>query len=58
LCWRNVQNGGRPEEIVKAKNLAQVSDEGLIQETIIKILNDNPRKYSNTWQGKSPFCSG
>src|SRR6266498_3881116 len=29
------------DEIVKAKNLAQVSDEGYIQEAITRILNDN-----------------
>ena len=36
------RNGGKPKEIVEAKNLAQVSDEGLIQETVTKILNENP----------------
>jgi aspartyl-tRNA(Asn)/glutamyl-tRNA(Gln) amidotransferase subunit B len=46
------RNGGRPEEIVKAKNLAQVSDEGPIQETIIKILNDNPREVQQYLAGK------
>ncbi|HEX2994269.1 MAG TPA: Asp-tRNA(Asn)/Glu-tRNA(Gln) amidotransferase subunit GatB, partial [Anaerolineales bacterium] len=34
------KNGGKPEEIVKAKNLAQVSDEGFIQEAVAKVLND------------------
>ena len=46
------KNGGKPEEIVKAKNLAQVSDEGLIQETITKILNDNPKEVEQYLLGK------
>ncbi|MGE5464511.1 MAG: Asp-tRNA(Asn)/Glu-tRNA(Gln) amidotransferase subunit GatB [Syntrophothermus sp.] len=46
------KNGGRPEEIVKEKNLAQVSDEGFIQETITKILNDNPREVEQYLAGK------
>jgi aspartyl-tRNA(Asn)/glutamyl-tRNA(Gln) amidotransferase subunit B len=45
-------NGGKPEEIVKAKNLAQVSDEGFIQETITKILNDNPKEVQQYLAGK------
>jgi aspartyl-tRNA(Asn)/glutamyl-tRNA(Gln) amidotransferase subunit B len=46
------RNGGKPEEIVRAKNLAQVSDEGLIQETITKILTDNPREVEQYLAGK------
>src|SRR6266545_1805288 len=46
------KNGGKPEEIVKAKNLAQVSDEGLIQETIVKILSDNPKEVEQYLAGK------
>ena len=46
------RNGGKPEEIVKAKNLAQVSDEGFIQETITKILNDNPKEVEQYLAGK------
>jgi aspartyl-tRNA(Asn)/glutamyl-tRNA(Gln) amidotransferase subunit B len=46
------KNGGTPEEIVKAKNLAQVSDEGFIQETVTKILNDNPREVEQYLAGK------
>jgi len=46
------KDGGRPEEIVKAKNLAQVSDEGFIQETITKILNDNPKEVQQYLTGK------
>jgi aspartyl-tRNA(Asn)/glutamyl-tRNA(Gln) amidotransferase subunit B len=46
------KNGGKPDEIVKAKNLVQVSDEGFIQETIIKILSDNPKEVEQYLAGK------
>jgi aspartyl-tRNA(Asn)/glutamyl-tRNA(Gln) amidotransferase subunit B len=46
------KNGGKPEEIVKEKNLAQVSDEGLIQETVTKILTDNPKEVQQYLAGK------
>src|SRR5512139_3307257 len=46
------KNGGKPEEIVKAKNLAQVSDEGFIQETVAKVLSDNPREVKQYLAGK------
>jgi aspartyl-tRNA(Asn)/glutamyl-tRNA(Gln) amidotransferase subunit B len=46
------RNGGKPEEIVKAKNLAQVSDEAFIQETVTKILNDNPKEVEQYLAGK------
>jgi aspartyl-tRNA(Asn)/glutamyl-tRNA(Gln) amidotransferase subunit B len=46
------KNGGKPEEIVKEKNLAQVSDEGFIQETISKILEDNPKEVEQYLAGK------
>ena len=45
-------NGGKPEEIVRAKNLTQVSDEGFIQEIITKILSDNPREVGQYLSGK------
>lgn len=46
------KNGGTPAEIVQARNLAQVSDEGFIQETIVKILNDNPKEVQQYLAGK------
>jgi aspartyl-tRNA(Asn)/glutamyl-tRNA(Gln) amidotransferase subunit B len=46
------RNGGRPDEIVKAKNLTQVSDEAFIQETVTKILNDNPKEVEQYLAGK------
>ena len=46
------KSGGKPEEIVMEKNLAQVSDEGFIQETITKILSDNPKEVQQYLAGK------
>jgi aspartyl-tRNA(Asn)/glutamyl-tRNA(Gln) amidotransferase subunit B len=46
------KNGGKPDEIVREKNLAQVSDEAFIQETITKILNDNPKEVQQYLAGK------
>jgi aspartyl-tRNA(Asn)/glutamyl-tRNA(Gln) amidotransferase subunit B len=47
-----LRNGGDPQEIVKAKNLAQVSDTGFIQEAIEKILSDNPKEVEQFLAGK------
>jgi aspartyl-tRNA(Asn)/glutamyl-tRNA(Gln) amidotransferase subunit B len=46
------RNGGKPEEIVQARNLAQVSDQAFIQETITKILHDNPKEVEQYLAGK------
>ncbi len=46
------KNGGDPAQIVKEKNLAQVSDTGFIQETIDKVLNDNPKEVEQFLAGK------
>ena len=46
------KNGGDPEEIVRSKNLAQVSDEGFIQETIGKILSENSKEVQQYLAGK------
>jgi aspartyl-tRNA(Asn)/glutamyl-tRNA(Gln) amidotransferase subunit B len=43
---------GKPEQIVKEKNLAQVSDEGFIKEAIDKVLNDNPSEVEKYLAGK------
>ncbi|HCK67496.1 MAG TPA: Asp-tRNA(Asn)/Glu-tRNA(Gln) amidotransferase GatCAB subunit B, partial [Anaerolineae bacterium] len=47
-----VKSGSDPEQIVKEKNLAQVSDEGFILETVTKILNDNPKEVESYLAGK------
>ena len=46
------KNVGDPQEIVKARNLAQVSDTGFIQEAIEKTLSDNPREVEQFLAGK------
>ena len=46
------EHGGDPGQIVKDKNLAQVSDTGFIQETVDKILNDNPKEVEQYHAGK------
>ncbi len=47
-----LKNGGNPAQIVKEKNLAQVSDTGFIQEAIEKILSDNPKEVEQFLAGK------
>jgi aspartyl-tRNA(Asn)/glutamyl-tRNA(Gln) amidotransferase subunit B len=47
-----IKHGGDPQEIVKAKNLAQVSDEGFIREAVTKIINDNPAEVEKYLAGK------
>jgi aspartyl-tRNA(Asn)/glutamyl-tRNA(Gln) amidotransferase subunit B len=46
------RNGGKPEEIIKEKGLAQVSDESFIQEAVVKVLNDNPSEVEKYLAGK------
>ena len=46
------KNGGKPEEIVKQKGLAQVSDASFIQEAVEKVLNDNPSEVEKYLAGK------
>ena len=46
------KNGGKPEEIVNTRNLAQVSDENFIQEAVTKVLNDNPKEVEQYLAGK------
>jgi aspartyl-tRNA(Asn)/glutamyl-tRNA(Gln) amidotransferase subunit B len=46
------QSGRAPDEIVKAKGLAQISDESLLEETIAKILADNPEQVAIYLGGK------
>ena len=47
-----IKNGGDPAQIVKEKGLAQVSDEGFIQEAVTKVLNDNPSEVEKYLAGK------
>ncbi len=47
-----LKSGGDPAQIVKAKNLAQVSDTGFIQEAIEKVLSDNLKEVEQFLAGK------
>ncbi len=47
-----LKNGGDPAQIIKEKNLAQVSDTGFIQEAIEKVLSDNPKEVEQFLAGK------
>jgi aspartyl-tRNA(Asn)/glutamyl-tRNA(Gln) amidotransferase subunit B len=46
------RNGGKPEEIVKEKGLAQVSDESFIQDAVMNVLNANPSEVEKYLAGK------
>ena len=46
------KNGGKPDEIVRKQNLAQVSDESVIQEVVTKVLDDNPKEVEQYLAGK------
>jgi aspartyl-tRNA(Asn)/glutamyl-tRNA(Gln) amidotransferase subunit B len=46
------KNGGNPAQIVKEKNLLQMTDVNAIQELVTKILNDNPKEVDEYNAGK------
>ncbi len=46
------KNGGDPAQIVKEKNLLQMTDVDAIQEIVTKILNDNPKEVDEYNAGK------
>lgn len=46
------KNGGDPAQIVKEKNLLQMTDVSAIQEIVTKILNDNPKEVDDYNGGK------
>ncbi len=46
------KNGGDPAQIVKEKNLLQMTDVNAIQELVTKILNDNPKEVDEFNAGK------
>jgi aspartyl-tRNA(Asn)/glutamyl-tRNA(Gln) amidotransferase subunit B len=47
-----LKNGADPEQIVREKGLAQVSDESFIQEAVTKVLNDNQSEVAKYLAGK------
>ncbi len=48
----NAKRGGDPAQIVKEKNLLQLTDVNAIQEIVTKILNDNPKEVDEYNAGK------
>ena len=46
------ETGQAPQAIVEAKNLAQVSDEGYLEQVVTQILNDNPDAVASFLAGK------
>jgi aspartyl-tRNA(Asn)/glutamyl-tRNA(Gln) amidotransferase subunit B len=47
-----IKSGGDPAQIVKEKNLLQLTDVNAIQEIVAKILNDNPKEVDEYNAGK------
>ncbi|WP_019243694.1 MULTISPECIES: Asp-tRNA(Asn)/Glu-tRNA(Gln) amidotransferase subunit GatB [Bacillus] len=47
-----VENGGNPEEIVKAKGLVQISDEGALLKIITEALDNNPKSIEDYKAGQ------
>lgn len=47
-----VENGGEAEEIVKAKGLVQISDEGALLKVIAEALDNNPQSIEDFKAGK------
>jgi aspartyl-tRNA(Asn)/glutamyl-tRNA(Gln) amidotransferase subunit B len=45
-------SGAAPDEVVKAKNLAQVSDEGALEAVVAQVLNDSPKEVASYLAGK------
>jgi aspartyl-tRNA(Asn)/glutamyl-tRNA(Gln) amidotransferase subunit B len=46
------ETGQVPDDIVEARNLAQVSDQGYLEKVIIQILRDNPNEVASYLAGK------
>ncbi|MBJ8052191.1 Asp-tRNA(Asn)/Glu-tRNA(Gln) amidotransferase subunit GatB [Bacillus cereus] len=47
-----IEKGGDPEEIVKAKGLVQISDEGTLRKVVTEILNNNEQSIEDFKNGK------
>lgn len=48
-----IENGGNAEEIVKAKGLVQISDEGTLLKIISEVLDNNPKSIEDFKGGKA-----
>lgn len=47
-----IEKGGDPEEIVKAKGLVQISDEGTLRKVVTEILDNNEQSIEDFKSGK------
>ncbi|KOS30667.1 glutamyl-tRNA amidotransferase [Bacillus anthracis] len=47
-----IEKGGDPEEIVKAKGLVQISDEGTLRKVVTEILDNNEHSIEDFKNGK------
>ncbi|HDR7446433.1 MULTISPECIES: Asp-tRNA(Asn)/Glu-tRNA(Gln) amidotransferase subunit GatB [Bacillus] len=47
-----IETGGDPEEIVKAKGLVQISDEGTLRKVVTEILDNNEQSIEDFKNGK------
>ena len=47
-----IQAGKDPQTIIEEKKLTQISDEGLIEAVIVKILSSNPAVIEDYKKGK------
>lgn len=47
-----VENGGTAEEVVKAKGLVQISDEGALRDIVTQTLDANPQSIEDFKNGK------
>ncbi|MDM5153151.1 Asp-tRNA(Asn)/Glu-tRNA(Gln) amidotransferase subunit GatB [Bacillus sp. DX1.1] len=47
-----IEKGGEPEEIVKAKGLVQISDEGTLRKIVTDILDNNEQSIEDFKNGK------
>ncbi|MGQ8825249.1 Asp-tRNA(Asn)/Glu-tRNA(Gln) amidotransferase subunit GatB [Bacillus sp. NA_146.1] len=47
-----IEKGGDPEEIVKAKSLVQISDEGTLRKVVTEILDNNEQSIEDFKNGK------
>lgn len=48
-----IEKGGDPEEIVKAKGLVQISDEGTLRKVVTEILDNNEQSIEDFKNGKT-----
>src|SRR5699024_6952134 len=47
-----IENGGDPEEFVKAEGLMQISDEGELREFVTTVLDENEQSIIDFKEGK------